>query len=146
MKRICLLILSLAVFCSCLLAQSDTIGQIIFTYDNAGNRIEREVVYYESSKKSAEIVDIEKETEDPDRDLKVYPNPASNSLYVILNAEAMEEGQRMLILFDNLGKQLFQITAGQEVNRIDVSSLTNGTYILRLIYGKKQKEWIIIKN
>ncbi len=147
MRLVCLWVLGMIISSTSLIAQSDSITKISFTYDNAGNRTKREIVYYVEAKKSAQaIVEEEEEEIEWEKGLNVYPNPASHSLFVTLNKEAMDEDQRMIIVFDNLGKQVIQTYAHQEINQIDVSSLTNGTYILKLIYGHRHKEWIIIKN
>ena len=146
MRLVCLMVLGMIISSASLIAQSDSITEIKFHYDDAGNRTEREIIYYESAKKSAQVVPEEEEEMDLEKGLNVYPNPASNSLFVTLNKEAMEEDHKMIILFDNLGKQVIRTQVYQEINQIDVSSLTNGTYILKLIYGNRHKEWIIIKN
>lgn len=146
MRLVCLLVLGMIISSTSLIAQSDSITEITFQYDAAGNRTDREIVYYEGAKKSAQVVPEEEEEIDLEKGLNVYPNPASHSLFVTLNKEAMEEDYKMIIVFDNLGKQVIQTKVYQEINQIDVSSLINGTYILKLIYGNRHKEWIIIKN
>lgn len=146
MRLVCLMVLGMIISSASLIAQSDSITEIKFTYDDAGNRTEREIIYYSGGLKSAQVVPVEEEDIDLEKGLNVYPNPASHSLFVTLNKEAMEEDYKMIIVFDNLGKQVIQTQVYQEINQIDISSLTNGTYILKLIYGNKHKEWIIIKN
>ena len=146
MRLVCFMVLGMIISSASLTAQSDSITEITFQYDDAGNRTDREIVYYSGGLKGAQIVPEEEEEMDLEKGLNVYPNPASNSLFVTLNKEAMEEDYKMIILFDNLGKQVIRTQAYQEINQIDVSSLTNGTYILKLIYGNRHKEWIIIKN
>ncbi|MCK5137881.1 MAG: T9SS type A sorting domain-containing protein [Bacteroidales bacterium] len=144
MKSYITLIIGLSLFSSSLCAQ--TVSDIKFSYDAAGNRTER-VIYYESGgQKSAQVTHEEVKEPEFEKGLNVYPNPASNSIFVTLNDDALEEDNRKIILFDNLGKQILQVNALQEVNQVDVSSLTNGTYILKLFYGNRHKEWIIIKN
>ncbi len=146
MRLVCLMVLGMIISSASLTAQSDSITEITFQYDDAGNRTNREIVYYEGAKKGAQVVPEEEKEMDLEKGLNVYPNPASNSLFVTLNKEAMEEDYKMIIVFDNLGKQVIRTQAYQEINQINVSSLTNGTYILKLIYGNRHKEWIIIKN
>jgi len=146
MKSILVFIVVILLSGISLIAQQDTISTIQYYYDDAGNRTHREIIYYEGGLKSATVEDIEEEINESEKAIKVYPNPASRKLYVTLNDEAMEEENRKIILFDNLGKQLFNMDNLQDINEIDVSTLLNGTYILRLIYGHKHKEWIIIKD
>lgn len=147
MRYFYLLVLEILISGATVFAQTDSITEINFSYDDAGNRVAREIVYYEGGLKSAEVtLDEEIEEIEEEKGLNVFPNPVNHSLYVTLNKEAVDEENRMIIVFDNLGRQVIQTTAYQEINQIDVSSLANGTYILKLIYGRKQKEWIIIKN
>lgn len=146
MRTVFILVLGMIIFSTCLNGQSDSITEINFHYDDAGNRIERGVIYYTGGLKSAKIVAEVDEKPEFEKGLNVYPNPASESLYVTLNDEALEEDQRTLYLFDNLGKLVLQKRNLTEINQIDVSSLTNGSYILKLTYGTKHKEWTIIKN
>lgn len=127
-----------------ILAQSDSITDIKFSYDNAGNRISREIIYFESQQKSA-LVSVEEELEFSNG-LNIYPNPASNSVFVVLNQDALEEQERIIYVYDNLGKEILQHPAHSQVNQIDVSRLLEGTYIFKLVFGPHHKEWIIIKN
>ncbi len=145
MRAIYLMACGIIFSCTNLFAQSDSITEISFTYDSAGNRTERTITYYVQAKKSAEVTTVDEEIES-EEGLNVYPNPASHTLYVTLNEIAMEEDQRMIIIYNNLGKQVIQRIASQSTNEIDVSMLPVGTYILKLIYGNRHKEWIIVKN
>ena len=143
MRTIWILIISFVYLPASILAQ--TVTDVKYSYDDAGNRTEREVIYYGGQKSAA--VEIFKEEElDLTRGINVYPNPASHSLYVTLNKEVLDEERKMILIFDNLGRQILQTNVSEELNRIDVSTIQNGTYILKLIYGNRQKEWIIIKN
>ena len=146
MRLTYLVILGMVVFTTPLIAQSDSITEVSFIYDDAGNRIEREITYYEVQFKSSSSTDIEEKEITSDKGLTVYPNPASHTLFVTLNQEVMDENDRKISIYDSLGKLVSQVLAPQETNQIDVSSLMNGTYILRLTYGSKHIEWIIIKT
>lgn len=144
MKILILTLLGVAFSCN-IFALSDSITEISFTYDAAGNRTNREIVYYVPQQKSAKVVNYEEEMEF-EEGLHVYPNPTKNCLFVTLNQEALEQDQRMILVYDNVGKLVLQTLAPHEINKVDVSLFTSGTYILKLIYGKKHNEWIIIKN
>ena len=130
-----------------LIAQSDSVAQVSFTYDAAGNRTHREVIYYEAGQKSARVNhDVEEGEIEFEKGLNVYPNPVSHCLYVTLNEEVLKANRKMLYLFDTLGKLVYQSTTLQEVNQVDVSNLPEATYILKLIYDNRHKEWIIVKH
>ena len=144
MKLFILIVLGI-VFAYPSLNAQETIEDIEFTYDAAGNRITREIIYYEGGAKSAEVI-LEEEELDLEQGLNVYPNPATHSIYVALNQEVLECDRQELFLFDNLGKLLYRSQNLSELNQIDVSQLPYGTYILKLIYNQKHKEWIIVKQ
>ena len=61
--------------------------------------------------------------------LDIYPNPASNELYVVIPPEAAD-GQ--IRLFDLAGKLIIQRNQSQNVEVIDISSLSKGLYLVRL--------------
>jgi putative heme degradation protein len=145
MRSTILLFLGIILIGAPLIAQTDSITEVNFIYDAAGNRTKRENTYYVAVFKSAMITDTEEEIT-PEEGLMVYPNPVSHTIFVILNQEAMDQQQRSITIYDNLGKIVKQVLAPQETNQIDVSSLSNGTYILKLTFGNKHKEWIIIKS
>lgn len=139
------MVLGIILFGAPLIAQADSITEVAFKYDAAGNRTKRVNTYFVAEFKSAVVTNTEEEIL-VEEGLRVYPNPVSHTIFVILNQEAMDQQQRSLTIYDNLGKIVKQVLAPQETNQIDVSSLSNGTYILKLTFGNKHKEWIIIKS
>ena len=144
MKLRNLLLLGLVISGMGVYAQSETISDIKYTYDYAGNRITREIIYYEGAAKSESAIPEEEPV--IEHGLNVYPNPASHSLYISLNEEVLVENQKMIVVFDNLGKVVYQTRSLSVLNQIDVSSWMVGTYILKLIYGQQHKEWIVVKT
>lgn len=58
--------------------------------------------------------------------LRLFPNPATETLFV--QGAKMSEG--VIVIMDNLGRQVMELNAGQET--IDVSSLSPGMYSLIL--------------
>ena len=59
-------------------------------------------------------------------ELKLYPNPVTNELYV----ECMHQGKEMRII-DLFGNQVFK--SGNDLKSIDVSFLNSGSYILEVL-------------
>jgi len=77
--------------------------------------------------------------------IKVYPNPASNSLEVIVSNEQIAE----IKIYDVLGKELFeQLKPTPNISRernsctVDVSNLSNGVYFINI----KTAEGIVTKK
>lgn len=145
MKSFIILLLGISLFALNLIGQ-ETIENIVFSYDAAGNRIEREVIYYQGGAKSAQVTHEEEEEPEFDKGLNVYPNPATHSIYLTINEDVLQSKQQELYVFDMLGKLLYQTKFLEETNRIDVSQWPEGNYILKLIFDNKHKEWIIVKN
>lgn len=62
---------------------------------------------------------------------KIYPNPATNG-YLYINSKTI--GTKNISVFDVLGKQVLKTMLNGE--RLDVSSLKSGVYILKIEQGK----------
>jgi len=143
MNRYLILLIGIVLFTSTLYGQ--TITDIKFEYDAAGNRTDRIIVYDSGGQKSALVEEIIEEPEFAEG-LNVYPNPATHSIYVTLNEEVLESRHHGLYVFDNLGKLIIQINTLEAINQINVSDWPSSTYILKLIYDNKHEEWIVVKN
>lgn len=77
-------------------------------------------------------------------DAKIYPNPANNTIYF---SEAVFENQTATVKIYSLDGQLIEtqnLNANQP--KIDISSLTNGIYLLEVKSGKNSFKQKIIKN
>ncbi len=120
-----------------------------FTYDEAGNRIERELIYYSERKaglKSFKSPDLPKEEEIDTEDLmKLYPNPSNYSISILANAEVLEMKNRRIIIYDFQGRKIMESIPSSTIHEINIENLKSGTYIVKLIYGKKTKDWKLIK-
>lgn len=146
MRSSILLLFGIILFGCPLIAQTDSITEINFTYDPAGNRTKKEITYYVAEFKSAKVIEKEEEEEILEEVLQVYPNPATHTIFVNLTQEVMDQPQKSITIYDNLGKVVKQVLAPQLTNQIDVSDMPYGTYILKLTFGNKHKEWIIVKS
>lgn len=145
---------SVAVLCIALTlsikGQTDE-GSVSFSYDASGNMLTREVIYYPGETKSAQASNREvpeqlsEEIGTDSDDFLVYPNPVMESLSVRLSPEVLEFAPKHLLLYDTGGRLLLRLDDLKELNHLSVSGLSEGTYILRLIYGSEQREWIVIK-
>ncbi len=61
--------------------------------------------------------------------IKVYPNPITDKISIDTNTITPTD----LVLFDVIGNQIFKQNLEQEFNIIDLSHLTKGIYILRIL-------------
>ncbi len=73
----------------------------------------------------------------------VYPNPTKGVIYVkfLNNTKAAT-----VVVFDVLGKEVFQKEVYKTKNRIDMSSLNNGVYFAKITFNSESKTIKIIKE
>ena len=75
--------------------------------------------------------------------MNVYPNPASNELFVSFPDEFISNE---ITIFDTLGRQVFMMSNYENNSSIDVSFLNSGMYILKMKSNNaEQSKKIIIK-
>lgn len=68
-------------------------------------------------------------------DLSFAPNPVSDILTVEING--MVEGKQTQILIYSISGQLMKVEAtAHSISRLNISSLANGTYVLKVVSGK----------
>lgn len=120
---------------------SYTIGQVAYTTftGNNGSLIQGVQQPYEIS--------IVTNTRDLNIDLKaqVYPNPTADQLILSINNQELKNLR--YVLLDVQGKTLASDRINQTATSINLSSLSNGTYLLRVLSNKKQiKTFQLIKN
>ncbi|MCT2561661.1 S8 family serine peptidase [Chryseobacterium herbae] len=76
--------------------------------------------------------------------MSVYPNPAKNEINVRLKAKG--DQSLMLNVFDASGKQVLTQKAAEGVNKIDISRIPAGAYILSVDGGKEKLTHKFIKQ
>lgn len=126
--------------------QSQTIE---YTYDNAGNRVTRQVIILEPLVAMASRA--KKQTVDPtieqlgERTIKVYPNPTKGALAIeVTGGDEKEKVEIQLFSAQGVQLQTKKLEIGK--TPIDMLSYPAGWYILRLGTGDKIKEIKIIKQ
>lgn len=135
--------------------------QYEFTYDDAGNRIKREVVFLnnkrDTSQSSPTLTEYTKtsDTDSKEQILKettslkgydyvVFPNPTTSSVMLQITKDFQKGNVQLLSLSGGVVYKSANVTSGME---IDLSSEPAGHYILKLdLDGTSVKEWIIIKE
>lgn len=124
----------------------DLITVISYYYDNAGNRTEREIVYYhQGGQKRAKGVEDKQSEQSESDNIKLYPNPANYSVNVQVSKQVLEETNRRILIFNTRGNILIDTQPNGLMNSIDVSDFESGTYIVKLFYGNHSKEWQLVK-
>ncbi len=80
--------------------------------------------------------------------VKIYPNPAENTITIELSAELDNENISVEI-YNYLGQKIiFYNFAGDLLNTLDVSDLSNGIYIFKILVGNKiiAREKVVIEK
>jgi hypothetical protein len=124
-------------------------SNVTYAYDAAGNRISRTIVIPAQLRAAEEE---EKEEEEPtvysealsELLIKIYPNPTSGLIQIeIENLPANETAD--IALYHLSGKLITsRQTAGS--TEIDITGQPAGIYLMRIVAGKEQTEWKIIKK
>jgi len=76
--------------------------------------------------------------------LKIYPNPASDELFILSNTVDAK-----LIIVDLLGKEISEIVLNNSINKLNISTFSNGIYIFNLIDTNKnllERGKLIVNN
>jgi len=137
------------VICLSVQAQQET-TEIRFSYDDAGNRISRDVIYL----KSTEVNPADSSgTASPavfsnllqGCEVRVYPNPTRGQLSVeVLNLPAGETYSAEI--YTSGGMALLKEEGLSHGHTLDLSGFREGMYVLRIILLRETMTWKVIKD
>jgi hypothetical protein len=145
MKSI-LLIFVMCVFSYFLQAQS-----FEYSYDDAGNRIQRKVLELKSAEQQdnataeASADDAFFNEEMGNYSLNVFPNPATSSINISISGDNTAEDM-LIELRDLQGRLLLSQKAILGTSKLDLSNHAAGAYILHIRIGEELSVWKIIKE
>jgi hypothetical protein len=73
--------------------------------------------------------------------VSIYPNPAKDNLQVKLESDKTTDVQLQVLSIDGrvISTQRMSVAAGETIQRLNVSSLQKGTYLLSVNYGENEK-------
>lgn len=144
MKRLYKFILLLAtLYCAEASAQ-----KITYIYDNAGNRIKREIVLSPKGVRSSE--DNTDDTQPvcdmlADKDIKIHPNPTTGMLKIeITNYESGDLGN--IYVYSINGHAITNSKILSPLTDIDISNSPNGIYLLTIQLNDNRATWRVIKQ
>ena len=144
-------------FCGILLCSLLTYSQngIAYSYDGAGNRIERRVITLRTTSKTALsgetiLTEIEKddifEEQFKERKITIYPNPTKGNVGINISGTDFNTSCQAH-LYNLMGKKLMQFQIHTNtVNPIDMNNLPAATYLLVLIFNNEKLTYKIIKQ
>lgn len=146
MKPKIFLFFSLIAFTIAAFSQSSTVH---FSYDASGNRSSRWIELTELKQgetdtaiilpKDFEVLQSEKLTE-----VKVFPNPVNQELYIQSNF--MPESGLMATLSDGNGKIVLQVRLVQSSETLQLGNLSPGLYFLKLECQNERRVWKVVKK
>ena len=119
-------------------------SKLHYSYDNAGNRVKREIVV--KTKSLPDSSDPEYYSEMlSDKDIRIYPNPTEGHLKIEV-AGWDNTDQCLFRLYNSVGQLVLSTRAGSSYTELDISSRSNGLYILHITLNGKETSWKIIKK
>lgn len=135
----------LIVVISTLLFAFNAIGQkISYSYDNAGNRIKREIVL--SPKKMTQKLNMDNSSVSDvlgDKTIKLHSNPSEGVVSIeIVGYEYSDMGE--ISLFSISGQMLYKFKITSNLTDIDISGFPDGVYILSILLNDNVTSWRII--
>ncbi len=78
----------------------------------------------------------------PDKGMRIYPNPASNHLFLDRGKQAIQQ----LRVIDALGRTRMTVNDILDLNRIDLEVLENGLYYLEVFTNEGSRTYSFIKK
>lgn len=111
-------------------------------YDDAGNRIKREVITLGSGPTPARLSNTTFYTQE---DVNIYPNPTRGTLNIEL-VNSNEEKNRTIEIYNLEGKLVTRKQIDYSKKTLDLSTYKNGVYYLN-IYGEDNvTKWKVVKT
>jgi hypothetical protein len=125
-------------------AVGDTFPTFVIFPDWTGLTRSEEIIYFDNIEWSPTANrPVALNNKSIQREVSLYPNPASTLIYVTANGSEIAQ----IEMFDILGSTVFHINSNQEKQCIDVSSFERGMYILSVtsITGNVSSMKVILK-
>ena len=143
-KAILILLLAVAAV-PCLAQQSGTVS---FAYDENGNRTNRQIATAKDNKNKSDATDsLNTNIVDSLEELSisVYPNPTKNKVNISINNKSKESSIHLTVSTPT-GAVLFDKPIATTFETIDLSKLSDGMYIVTLLFNNEKKTWIVTKE
>ena len=123
-------------------------NEISYTYDGAGNRIKRELLFAKSQTRAKSEQDKQPDnyTDRLNKQLiTISPNPTHGIIRVHIDKYNSED-QYAVYVYTVGGEKVFHSAHVEPTTDINLSNLSNGIYLLKITNGDKNITWKIIKQ
>lgn len=137
MQRVVLMLVAFLV-AVCASAQS-----VSYAYDDAGNRVRREIVL--SRQKGKQAASLRFESALDSRAIVIYPNPTKGVLKIEIGDFYAADGGN-IIVNDMAGRRVLEAEIDSDSFSIDLSDRQSGIYLLTISLNGKSSVWKIIKE
>jgi len=125
---------------------------IEYTYDGAGNRTHREVIYIGEKKDNTKTGKTDNESDKltwsekiGEYEISIFPNPTKGELEVEITGIKDATATRME-LFSTAGEMIFSSDKLKGQSRLDLSGRQAGTYVLKIILDNRVSTWKVVKE
>jgi hypothetical protein len=119
--------------------------KVTYSYDAAGNRISRTIVIGELRADVSEEQEITTYSEILSELLiKIYPNPTTGLIRIEIQNLPVDETAN-ITLYELSGKLIISKQTSVSTE-IDITGQPAGIYLLKIVAGKEQTKWKIIKK
>lgn len=143
MKTILLVLIALVTLGQYTLAQEKN---VMYKYDNAGNRVKRTVITLKSAIKAVKEDFVPVEDQWGERQVTIYPNPTHGNLKINITGGEADVNYH----YDLYNTGGAKVLTGQIIqhgeNPVPMQRLSPGVYILILQTGEEKQTYKIIKN
>lgn len=139
MKNLYLLLLALLP--TSVMAQN----KIAYSYDEAGNVINRCIVIMQSRSISQDASSANDIYDDRIAKVTIHPNPTKGILKIDFN-DFTESDNIAISIFDISGKKIISQSNIPRNVTFDLTNYANGLYILQIIRNENHSSWKIIKK
>lgn len=127
----------------CILSCRGFSQSVRFAYDEAGNRVKREIVFSKQRAKGS-VIESNKNYSDMlgDVKVKVFPNPTKGNLKVGISNADLTFTVRV---FSSAGQIVGTYRSNNGSVDVDITNQSNGLYLLIVSINGKESTWKIIK-
>ncbi|MCD4747440.1 MAG: T9SS type A sorting domain-containing protein [Bacteroidales bacterium] len=120
-------------------------AQIVsFSYDDTGNRTQREIIFI-GDKDNSDSITTQFNSIIDEVTVTIFPNPNGGKFSVeIQNTD--EDFDASLLLHTLSGTLIIKEDNLSKLTNVDISKYENGTYLLSIIINDKKETWKVVKR
>ncbi len=118
---------------------------IKYSYDDAGNRVEREKIAFAISANMDAKLETDTVVEQiADKNIRIFPNPVNETLNIFVEEYEGEIGT--LNLYSLNGRLITTNKITQSNSKLNFINQSPGSYIVKISINNKTKEYTVVKK